>query len=183
MGRPKSVNRNEVLDAAERIVSEEGAGALSIGSVASAAGISKGGVQSTFGTKEGLIVAILDRWIAEDERSFQAALVQTGSPPDPARAHLHTTRAADGSSQTRIASLLAVLVQSPEHLAGVRRWYAERLGRLQADTSAEKMIRIALLAAEGAFLIRFLGLHTIDEATWDGIFQDLDDLIAKGPRC
>src|SRR6218665_3880573 len=62
MSKRPVIDRNLVLDAAVSVVMERGIAALSIGEVAKAAGISKGGVQSCFGTKEGLLEAMVNRW-------------------------------------------------------------------------------------------------------------------------
>lgn len=45
-GRPRTIDRDKVLDAAEAIVSRVGASGLTFEAVARAAGITKGGVQS-----------------------------------------------------------------------------------------------------------------------------------------
>lgn len=62
IGRPRVIDRNHLLDLAEKIVLEHGAPALTIDALAKAAGITKGGVQYCFGTKDGLIDAMLTRW-------------------------------------------------------------------------------------------------------------------------
>jgi AcrR family transcriptional regulator len=59
MGRRQTIDREKVLAVAEDIVGQRGAAALTIDAVAKAAGITKGGVQSAFGTKEALIAAML----------------------------------------------------------------------------------------------------------------------------
>lgn len=176
MARPRVIDPNVVLDAAERIVAERGAGALSIGAVATAAGISKGGVQSAIGTKEGLIAALLARWMEADDRQFASVREKLGHTMNPVRAHISTTRAADESSLARAASLLAALIQPPAHLVEARAWYARRLGDLTASDERARAERLALLATEGAFFLRFLQLHSIDAATWDDIFADIERL-------
>ena len=65
MGRRRTIDRDHVLAVAEGIVAQRGAAALTIDAVAKAAGISKGGVQSSFGTKEGLIAAMLQYWLQD----------------------------------------------------------------------------------------------------------------------
>ncbi|HEX5656693.1 MAG TPA: TetR/AcrR family transcriptional regulator [Polyangiales bacterium] len=172
MGRKKTVDREQVLDAAERVIAERGAGALSIGAVAEAAGISKGGVQSSFGTKEELVVAMLDRWMDGEQQRFTERAGDEPTTVGRIRAHLLVTRDDDEASQTRAATLLVALVQSPEHLAHARRWYRKRMGTLLKEQSSRA--RVAFLAAEGAFFLRYLGLVPIDAATWKGIFKDLE---------
>lgn len=62
MGRQRSIDRDKVLDTAEEIVATQGAAGLTIDAVAKAMGISKGGVQYCFGSKDALIDAMFDRW-------------------------------------------------------------------------------------------------------------------------
>ena len=53
-GRPRTIDRDKVLDAAEDIVMAQGASGLTFDALAKAAGITKGGLQYCFGTKENL---------------------------------------------------------------------------------------------------------------------------------
>lgn len=62
MGRQRTIDRDKVLDAAENIVLNQGAAALTIDAVAKSMGISKGGVQYCFGNKDALIDAMFERW-------------------------------------------------------------------------------------------------------------------------
>jgi len=61
MGRPREHNeetRAALLEAAERLVAERGASALSVRAVADAAGTTTRAVYSLFGSKDGLVVAL-----------------------------------------------------------------------------------------------------------------------------
>ena len=62
MSRPPSIDRGQVLDAAEAIVVQRGAAELTLDAVAQAVGVSKGGIQSCYGTKDKLIAALVQRW-------------------------------------------------------------------------------------------------------------------------
>lgn len=178
MPRPKSIDRDRVLDAAEQIVIEKGAAALSIGTVAAAAGVSKGGIQSSFGSKQDLIEAMLDRWLSYDD-SLHARLA--GENPDAQQsgaAHITSTRMMAEASQSRITALATAWIQSPRHLSDARAWYAGRIGDLQASTPAQRQRRLALLAGKGAYYLRYLGLTAIDDAMWADIFDDIEALFA-----
>ena len=64
MGRPREHNeatRAALLEAAERLVAERGASALSVRAVADAAGTTTRAVYSLFGSKDGLLVEALAR--------------------------------------------------------------------------------------------------------------------------
>jgi AcrR family transcriptional regulator len=69
-------NRERVLAAAHRLVSESGVDSVEIREVARAAGVGVGTVYRRFGDKAGLVASLLD----ERERLFQDRLL-TGPPP------------------------------------------------------------------------------------------------------
>lgn len=50
MGRRRTIDRDQLLDAAEAVIAREGAAGLTIDAVAKEMGITKGGVQYCFGT-------------------------------------------------------------------------------------------------------------------------------------
>lgn len=85
-------NRKILLEAASRILRDKGISALSMESVAAAAGVGIGTVYRRFGDRSGLAYALVD----ETEREFQAAFISgppplgPGAPPgDRLRAYLH----------------------------------------------------------------------------------------------
>ncbi|WP_198375062.1 TetR/AcrR family transcriptional regulator [Neoroseomonas rubea] len=181
MGRRKTIDRDRVLDVAEGIVATRGAAALTIGAVAVAAGITKGGVQSCFGTKEAMIAAMLKRWLEEDDRRFLSAGGDAAAPVDRIRAHVETTHRLDEASHARAVALLAALLQTPEHLLAARGWYADRLRGLHPADAGGRRARLAFLAAEGATLLRFCGLLPMTQHDWDDIFADIRHLLDPAP--
>lgn len=174
MSRPRSIDRDSVLEVAESIVVQHGASELTFDAVARGAGITKGGVQSCFGTKEGLIAAMLERWNLAYE-SEKAALVNQARPEEltPIEQHVRVTATAH-SLNARSASLLAALLQSKEQVSGIRDWYAAQLAHIDTSTDDGRRARLAFLATEGAFMLRYMGLADIDEANWREIFGDIE---------
>ncbi|GAA0597889.1 TetR/AcrR family transcriptional regulator [Caenispirillum bisanense] len=173
MGRRKTIDPEALLDVAEEIVTTQGAAALTIDALAKAAGITKGGVQYSFGTKQALLDAMFKRWGQSYDRQFERI---AGADPDPVtavRAHVEATRQSDDASNAKAASLMAVLLQTPEHLDSTRRWYRERLAGLDPTTEEGRRARLAFFATEGAFTLRFFGLMDIDEAEWASILADI----------
>jgi AcrR family transcriptional regulator len=69
-------NRLKVLEAAERLFTEQGVKNVSLDAIAAAAGVGKGTVFRRFGDRAGLAVALLD----EREQELQAKIL-TGPPP------------------------------------------------------------------------------------------------------
>ncbi|MEU2393595.1 helix-turn-helix domain-containing protein [Streptomyces sp. NPDC007369] len=86
-------NRRKILDAAARLIAEEGPDAVTMNAVAHAAGMGVGTVYRRFGDVGRLLLALLD----DDERRFQEAFLSgppplgPGAPPEERlRAFLHT---------------------------------------------------------------------------------------------
>ena len=83
MGRPREHNestRAALLEAAERLVAERGASALSVRAVADAAGTTTRAVYSLFGSKDGLLVEALARDAFEFLYSEIGKLDETDDP-------------------------------------------------------------------------------------------------------
>ncbi|AOB27661.1 MULTISPECIES: TetR/AcrR family transcriptional regulator [Bordetella] len=173
MGRKRSIDRDKVLDAAETIVVRDGAKGLTIDAVAREMGVTKGGIQYCYGSKDAMIEALFERWDKAYETLFQEVLDEDASPRGRVRAHAEATRRADAASNAKAASLLAALIQAPELLGSTRSWYRSRLDGLDVDTEAGRHARLAVLATEGAFLLRFFGLMEMDESEWQAIFRDI----------
>ena len=182
MGRNKTIDRDAVLDVAEHIIRQSGAAGLTMDAVARAAGISKGGVQSCFGTKDALIDAMFARWEQDYQRIYQPI---AGAAPDPVtrvRAHVEATRLSDDLSNAKAAGLMAALIQSPEHLASTREWYRQRVAGLNRADAGDRRARLAFLATEGAFMLRYFGLLDIDRDEWDDIFASILPLLDEAKR-
>lgn len=179
MGRQRSIDRDKVLDVAEEIVATQGAAGLTIDSVARAMGISKGGVQYCFGSKDAMIDAMFDRWGKAYERVFDEIAGENPSATTSVQAHLQATRSSDQASSAKAAGLMATLIQTPEHLDSTREWYRSRIAGLDLVTEEGKRARLAFLATEGAFMLRYFGLMEIDPAEWDAMFADMQTLILQ----
>jgi AcrR family transcriptional regulator len=77
--RPALIARDDLTDALIGVVVERGLEAVSIRSVAAAAGVSIGAVQYHFATKDDLLLAAYER--AMDQVALRARAVAAGEPP------------------------------------------------------------------------------------------------------
>jgi len=171
MARPRTIDRERLLDAAESVVSAGRIAALTFGSVAAASGVPKASVQSAFGTREGMIDAMLERWLRREQQRFDRAAGARPSARKRMQAHIQITE--EEEAGTRMATWLAALAGSGEQSASTAAWYASRIGALTAKTAEQRRLRIAFLAAEGAFYIRHLVGFPIDDPLWHDLFKDL----------
>jgi hypothetical protein len=92
---------------------------------------------------------------------------------------MQATRSSDQASSAKAAGLMATLIQTPEHLDSTREWYRSRIAGLDLTTEEGKRARLAFLATEGAFMLRFFGLMEINQEEWDAMFADMQTLILQ----
>lgn len=177
MGRRATIDRDQVLDVAERVVVERGAAALTIEAVAVAAGISKGGVQSCFGTKDAMIGAMLDRWMREYATSLDAVLAGREGLAERVAAHVAVSMDEPEANVARAAALVASVLQNDGQMALARAWYAEQLSGLFDADGKHSALRTAMLATEGAMLLRYLRLAEFSPSEWATLRADIMTLI------
>lgn len=179
MARPRRIDRAHLLERAEALVAAEGAAALSFGRLASAAGVPKASIQSAFGTREALVEAMLDRWLRAEQQRFANLAGPTPSPLARVLAHLRSVGTETPEASSRMASLLAALTEAGLASESLAAWYAARIGDLSAAGAEARRLRLAFLAAEGAFTMRHLAGVRIRDEVWQDVFADLEGL-ARG---
>ena len=87
MGRPRTFDPDAVLDAAQRAFHAAGYGGTSVQDLVQATGLSRSSLYGTWGDKQGLYLAVLDRYAEAGRR--QTAATCDGVPPlDAVRAML-----------------------------------------------------------------------------------------------
>lgn len=175
MGRTRTIERDKLLDAAEAVTLEKGPAGLTIAAVAEQMGITNGGVQYSFRSKESLIAAMFERWREEYAERIAELCGGAADLTGDAAVRVHIDYAADYEDRSRrgAPSLLVSLLNSPQHMAQVRKWYRECVDMLDVTTEAGRRLRLAFLAMEGAFLMRLFGLIEMDGAEWNCIVADV----------
>lgn len=173
MVRPRSLDRERLLDVAELIVTDAGIAGLTFGSLANAAETSKASVQSAFKTRDGLLDAMLDRWLKREQVRFDAELDRGTTARERILAHIRVTEGLTPHEGQSVAALVMALAGSNAAGDTLKDWYSARAGSLAAMTPEERQLRVAFLAVEGAYFLRYaLGL-SIDDDLWREIFRDI----------
>lgn len=174
MGRRQTIDRGALLDAAERVVLRDGAAHLTIDAVAAEAGVSKGGVLYAFASKDALIDAMLARVYAAFDRIADDYLEKAGDTPvNRVRAHVEASRTADPDASDRAVVLMASFMRSPKYREGALEYYKGLIDRLDTTTPAGRQARVALLATEGAAMLRGCGFYPFSQDEWGEIHQDV----------
>jgi AcrR family transcriptional regulator len=180
MGRPRTIDRDHVLDMAEKLVTEGGVAALTMDAVAQASGVTKGGVQYCFKNKDGLLKAMIARW--GDRFDAEVDAVKGGEAGSLAHiaAHIKVTRDSDAEDNSRFAAMMTSLTPNTEHLDDTRDWYRKQWNGLDVSTPEGRRARLAFIANEGAFLLRSFNFFELSPEEWQSIFDDIEDLMPKG---
>lgn len=178
MGRRPAIDRDRVLELAEGILLRDGPRGLTIDALAKAAGVSKGGIQSSFGAKNDLIAALMVRWQAEYDALVVPVVGESPGPVEAVRGHIRATIDQTDEAYARAAGMMAALIETEQHVAALRNWYRQRFGDLDLTTSEGRRARLALLAAEGGYMCRAFGLMAFTPEEWQSLGQDLDALLA-----
>lgn len=175
MGRKPTISREGLLDLSETIVRNEGAKALTIEALATAAGISKGGVQYSFHSKDELLHALVNRWTDRFDEVLE--LDRPSSPVELARRYIHAMRASQTAMGSRLAGLLVGYFQDPSNLDETREWYRGVIARLAGNTPEAQAARVAFLAVEGLFLTRIAGIDGDD--AWTALLDDIEAVMQR----
>ncbi len=170
MGRKPSIDRARLLEAAEQIINARGAAALSFDAIAKAAGVSKGGVQGAFGTKEALLVALYDHLDSEHEARFQEARNAGATAVD---AYVDAVLGAEDAVKQRVAALSVAMTQEPESHDYLTKWYTESFPELSTKTVEGRQEILRLCALEGAMMMRSMKLLPLNDSEWATVLAEL----------
>lgn len=96
--------------------------------------------------------------------------------------HVEATRAEEAANTVRAMALLAGLARTPGYRDQLRSMYQSIFAPcLEATTPEERRGRIAMLAAEGLFMLRGFGLLDVSDDQWNEIFDDIRARVVSGP--
>ncbi|HXE57390.1 MAG TPA: helix-turn-helix domain-containing protein [Gemmatimonadales bacterium] len=120
--RPRTVSDGEILEGAVRVISRIGPGRLTLARVGAEVGLSAATLVQRFGSKRGLLLAIVESAVGSVERRFAAAAAAHGSP---------------------LEALLAAAVEMTRYVATPEE-LAHHLAFLQLDLGDPDFHRLAL---------------------------------------
>ncbi|MDP1540120.1 MAG: TetR/AcrR family transcriptional regulator [Moraxellaceae bacterium] len=158
--------RDAILDAAQQIAANKGAGHVTLDAVAKESGLSKGGVLYHFPNKDSLINSMLQRLIQQN-RAVQALHEAELS----SQAH-NTTRALMRTQLTFCKDLptevaLAVLTASaekPELLIPLREYMDELFQRIKAEGGDTDLKLLLWAAADGLLFQNMLDISPLEKS-------------------
>ena len=155
--KKKPDKKRLILDAAARVVDEQGAGHLTIDAVAASAGISKGGVLYHFPNKQTLLRGMLDQVIESQKLRIEHNSRTRGG------AHAHVTAVLQSlpkSEWTASLAILAAAAEDPDLLQNARSYMRRVIDELSNEPHFADALMV-ILAAEGLRIMDTLNLVPI----------------------
>ncbi|WP_100526176.1 TetR/AcrR family transcriptional regulator [Paracoccus aminovorans] len=181
LGRKRSIDRDELMQAIERVARRSGVAGLSIDAVAKEAGISKSSVVYDCESKAGLLAAFTRHQMAQHRASFDEVLVRhQGQPNARLRALIETFRTAPTDEEIAMAMLISAgMGENAECREIMREVMAEDADAIAAQAGDKPKMLRALLTLHGMAFLEYFGFHRFDDKTRNEI---LDELMAVAER-
>ncbi|MCF4122598.1 TetR family transcriptional regulator [Antribacter sp. KLBMP9083] len=166
--------REETLDAALRVVNEQGAD-ITFESVSKAAGMTKAGLMYHFATKEQLMTALVEHVIARWKAEMAAELgrpVEDSTPRERVQAFLQF--AVGGGAEMADFVVFAESIRNPviakPWLEYLRTWF-------DFDTESDVDLLVPWLAANGAWIVEATGVVALTPEQRSHLIATLQTLI------
>jgi AcrR family transcriptional regulator len=159
--------KQQILEAAGRVVLARGVTGLTLEAVAEEAGLSKGGLLYHYGSKEALLTAMVGRMVEVTEERIDAHRESDSGPGSWARGYLQACLtdgipATDPTGRLAVA-LLAAGATDPAQLDEVRERQGVWQARLREDGIDPVMANIVRLAADGLWMNDIFGIPALSK--------------------
>lgn len=178
-------SKDRILDAAERVVLEQGAAHLTLDAVAHQASISKGGLLYNFPSKEdlirGMVARLTERFDADLERRAHE---------DPEIAGRHTRAYVDvcfpapaalsAQHDALCAALLAAVATNPSLLDPLRSAATAMQSKLADDKIDPVLATVVRLAVDGLWMSDLFGVDPMDKNLRTQVLERLRALTMGG---
>ena len=162
-----------MLQAAEAVVLEQGAGNLTLDAVAKQAGVSKGGVIYNFRSKDALLEAMIDRLIEHSIAAHRETIEKLPDRPGRAlRAYVQNSLRTPDAADRVSGALLAVIANNPQLLGHVSRYFTQRFQQISADVPMERAALIHA-ATEGLWLMELMQTSPLTRAQRTRLSKEL----------
>ncbi|WP_187351956.1 TetR/AcrR family transcriptional regulator [Allosaccharopolyspora coralli] len=171
-----SETRERLLRAAGNVIHRDGVRALTLESVARAAGVSKGGLLYHFSNKRALIEAMAQARVAEVRVAME---------------HHHERNPGTGPMTSYVTSLdtapdthldtalWAAAIEDPEAVTAFRQAFAEFQRTVRTSTADPTMATLVRLACDGLWLTELVGLDVLEPDERTSVMQRMLALAAE----
>lgn len=177
--RRTSNAREDILDAAQRVAARDGAGHITIDSVAREAEVSKGGVLYHFPSKELMLKAMLERLIETMRPRVEAHReALAGTPNRTLRAMIKANEFKDEVDPRIAMAIMAAAAQNPELLDPVRAEMKLRWGQIEQESADPTTAMLLWAAVDGLMFQSLFNTAPVPTTEKSALLQRLDELAA-----
>lgn len=173
--------RRIILDAANRIVQEQGVEHLTLEMTAQQAGVSKGGLLYHFPNKEALIKGMIQDYLDRftDDFNFTAQSYGEQAPGRWTLSYLYTTYEDKQRSPSMSSGMLAAVATNPALLSPMQQAFGEWLRLLDQDGIDPTTAMIVRLAVDGLWMVDLFGFAPPDTEMREKVLSALETMIAR----
>ncbi|MGU3575983.1 TetR/AcrR family transcriptional regulator [Brucellaceae bacterium C25G] len=180
MARPREIDKDRILNAAEEIITESMGRGFTLDAVAERAGVSKGGLVYAFPTKDALIEAALTRELNRFKISWRAkADHESHSNVSMLSAYIAEIQSQEEIHLRTASLLMTALSNAPTVSEPARAFYRSVFSYFNSDTKQGKDIRQAILAIEGLFFLRGMGLIDSNHSEWLSVVTHAQETLSS----
>ncbi len=183
MGRKRKIMKDDILDAAERVVMKLGAAGLSIDAVAQEAGISKSMVVYDHKSKSALLEALIDRRVTQElERQTTLVAEATDTPHPELFGRIKAAERVVDDTERAVAMAISASVSSEEKLQKqMRDWTLSDLQAMEKGPKPDAAL-MAYLALSGFYFTELFGFHQWSPEEQSKILEGVRTIYASYPE-
>jgi AcrR family transcriptional regulator len=183
LARHRSIDREAVLDAAERVIIRDGAANLTLEAVAVEAGICKASVLYDYKTKRALIRKLIERRSAIEEAVVRDLVsAEDGRQNAHIRGHVAAaTRSFSDEERAVGLNLCAALAQDADLREPVQHFIRTAIVDIASSSTYPRGAALAFLATQGLVLLDWFGLHSFPPEDRARLVADIGWLIEQTP--
>ncbi len=185
MARKRTIDREAVLKAAERVVARDGATRLTLDAVAAEAGISKASVLYDYKTKQALIKAVIEHRVASEVARLREFIDREGDKPDAAvLGRIAAAKDAEAVINRNVALDLSVALNQHHDLRStIHKTFGTFLSDVERTSADPRRAKVLYLALEGLTLMECFGFYQWPAGERDELLNEIRTLLHPEQQC
>jgi AcrR family transcriptional regulator len=184
MGRKRTIDQEQILNAAEFVVARDGAARLTLDAVAEHAGVSKASVIYDFKSKQALIQAVIQRAVRNDNAFNEGVTEKLGNITSSVIRGRIVAAAEPFPDEFRAVALnlCAALAQDAQLRTAIQLNQTAVIDRIMNTSPNPRGALLAYLALEGLKLLESLDYHTWPKPDRAKILREINWLVDARPE-
>jgi AcrR family transcriptional regulator len=184
MGRKRTIDQEQILNAAEFVVARDGAARLTLEAVADRAGVSKASVIYDFKSKQALIEAVIRRAVRNDNAFNDGVIEELGNITSSVIRGRVVAASEPFPDEFRAVALnlCAALAQDAQLRTAIQVNQTSVIDRIMKTSANPRGALLAYLALEGLKLLESLDYHTWPKAERAKILREINWLVDARPE-